>query len=133
MPEWSNKQAYDVAMSDASPEEAEAIAREIERLVGTEFTDEEGSKRVLRHEDILVVAPYNAQVRCLRNVLPPEVSIGTVDKFEGQQAPVVFFSMTTSSSEDLPRGIEFLFSRNASTSRFREPSASPMSSPGRDS
>ena len=81
-------------------------------MVGTEFTDEHGAKRALRHEDILVVAPYNAQVRCLRNVLPPKVSVGTVDTFQGQQAPVVFFSMTASSGEDLPRGIEFLFSLN---------------------
>jgi uncharacterized protein len=96
----------------SSPEEAEVIAREIERLLGTEFTDENGSRRALGHDDILVVAPYNAQVRCLRIMLPPEVQVATVDKFQGQQAPVVFFSMTTSSGNDLPRGLEFLFSPN---------------------
>ncbi len=62
--------------------------------------------------DILVVAPYNMQVRCLRDVLPAGVEVGTVDKFQGREAPIVFFSMASSSGEDVPRGLEFLFSRN---------------------
>jgi uncharacterized protein len=60
----------------------------------------------------MVVAPYNAQVRALRGGLPEGVRVGTVDKFQGQEAPVVFFSMATSSGEDVPRNLEFLFSRN---------------------
>ena len=60
----------------------------------------------------MVVAPYNAQVRRLRAGLPAGVRVGTVDKFQGQQAPVVFFSMATSSGEDVPRNLAFLFSRN---------------------
>ena len=65
----------------------------------------------------MVVAPYNDQVRLLRRRLDQtsglgEVHVGTVDKFQGREAPVVFFTMTTSSSEDMPRGPEFLFSRN---------------------
>ena len=60
----------------------------------------------------MVVAPYNAQVRRLRAGLPGSVRVGAVDKFQGQQAPIVFFSMATSSGEDLPRDIKFLFSRN---------------------
>ena len=63
-------------------------------------------------EDFMVVAPYNAQVRALRGGLPEGVRVGTVDKFQGQEAPVVFFSMATSSGEDVPRNLEFLFSRN---------------------
>jgi len=63
-------------------------------------------------EDIMVVTPYNAQVRCLRERLPEEIPVGTVDKFQGQEAAVVFFSMATSSGTDVPRNIEFLFSRN---------------------
>ena len=60
-----------------------------------------------------VVAPYNAQVRCLRAAIPdPAIKIGTVDKFQGQEAPVVFYSMASSSGEDVPRGLDFLFSRN---------------------
>jgi predicted RecB family nuclease len=94
-----------------APEEAEWIGGEIRRLLGTGFTDEHGT-RALRPQDILVVAPYNMQVRCLRAAVPEGVPVGTVDKFQGQQAPVVFFSMTSSSGEDVPRGLEFLFSRN---------------------
>jgi predicted RecB family nuclease len=93
-----------------APEEAEAVAAEIERLVGTPFWD--GGPRALRYEDVIVVAPFNAQVRCLREKLPDGVAVGTVDKFQGQQAPVVFFSMASSSGEDVPRGLGFLFSRN---------------------
>jgi len=59
-----------------------------------------------------VVTPYNAQAQELRERLPEGVAVGTVDKFQGQEAPVVFFSMATSSGEDLPRNLEFLFSRN---------------------
>ena len=60
----------------------------------------------------MVVAPYNAQVRLLRERLPAGVEVGTVDKFQGREAPVVFYSMATSSGEDVPRGLDFLFSRN---------------------
>jgi uncharacterized protein len=92
-------------------EEAEAIAAEVERLVGTPYDDGEGT-RPLRYEDVVVVAPYNAHVRCLRDKLPDAVAVGTVDKFQGQQAPVVFYSMASSSGDDVPRGLDFLFSRN---------------------
>ena len=70
-------------------------------------------ERVLEPKDVVVVAPYNAQVRCLRAAIPDErIRIGTVDKFQGQEAPVVFYSMASSSGEDVPRGLDFLFSRN---------------------
>jgi predicted RecB family nuclease len=95
----------------AAPEEAAAIAAEIERLVGTPYREDE-VERPLRHDDFIVVAPYNAHVRCLREALPAPVRVGTVDKFQGQQATVVFFSMASSSGEDVPRGLAFLFSRN---------------------
>ena len=58
------------------------------------------------------MTPYNAQVKCLSAVLPPGTRVGTVDKFQGQEAPAVIFSMATSSGDDLPRNLEFLFSRN---------------------
>ena len=70
-----------------------------------------GGERPLTLEDILIVLPYNAQVRCLKAAMP-EARIGTVDKFQGQEAPVVFFSMTSSSGDDVPRGLDFLFSKN---------------------
>jgi hypothetical protein len=76
------------------------------------FTDADGPTRTLTAADILVVAPYNMQVRCLREALPPGIEVGTVDKFQGREAPVVFFSMASSSGEDVPRGLEFLFNRN---------------------
>jgi predicted RecB family nuclease len=94
-------------------EEAAAIAAEVTALLGGgRWTDRHGEERPLTLDDILVVAPYNAQVRCLRAQLPDGARVGTVDKFQGQEAPVVFFSMTSSSGEDVPRGMDFLFSRN---------------------
>jgi predicted RecB family nuclease len=96
-----------------SPEEAERIAAEIERLLdGGRWRDRDGDWHPLTLEDILVVAPYNAQVRCLKTKLTAGARVGTVDKFQGQQAPIVFFTMATSSGEDVPRGMSFLFSRN---------------------
>jgi uncharacterized protein len=98
--------------SQSAPEEAEAIAAELERLLGRTFTDAEGKSWPLGYEDVLVVAPYNQQVRCLRNALPGGVKVGTVDKFQGQEAPVVFYSTASSSGAEIPRRLEFLFSRN---------------------
>ena len=63
-------------------------------------------------ENILVVAPYNMQVNLLQDTLPEGARVGTVDKFQGQQAEVVILSMTSSSGEDMPRGINFLFNKN---------------------
>ena len=96
----------------SSVEEADRIAAELELLIGGTFTDRDGRERRIGYDDVLVVTPYNAQVRCLRARLGPRARIGTVDKFQGQEAPIVFFSMATSSGEDLPRNLEFLFSRN---------------------
>jgi uncharacterized protein len=89
-----------------------AIRAEIDKLMGTSYVDEDDA-RTLVPEDFVVVSPYNAHVRCLRQHIPDQrIRIGTVDKFQGQQAAVVFYSMASSSGEDVPRGIEFLFSRN---------------------
>jgi predicted RecB family nuclease len=96
-----------------SAEEAAVIAEQVDGLLrsGT-FTDRDGITRPLTLDDILIVAPYNAQVRCLLSHLPDGARVGTVDKFQGQEAPIVFFSMATSTDEDVSRGISFLFSRN---------------------
>jgi len=86
---------------------------------GTLFQDADGKRSPLRLSDILIVAPYNAQVAALAERMP-DARIGTVDKFQGQEAPVVIYSMTTSSPEEAPRGMEFLYSlnrRNVATSR----------------
>jgi uncharacterized protein len=99
--------------SQQSQEEVDAIAREVRRLLdGGGFVDRAGARHRLTPSDILVVAPYNMQVRCLLNALPAGVEAGTVDKFQGRQAPIVFFSMATSSGDEIPRGLDFLFSRN---------------------
>ena len=97
-----------------SPEEAAVIADESRRASLREgrYHDCDGVTHPLEPEDILVVAPYNMQVRCLLEHLPAGVEAGTVDKFQGREAPIVFFSMATSSGENVPRDLAFLFSRN---------------------
>lgn len=101
--------------STESPEEADAIAAEIGQLLGAPWTDEHG-RRALTAADVLVLAPYNAQVALLRRRLSSAglggVRVGTVDKFQGGQAPVVFISMTVSSTDVVPRGMSFLLNRN---------------------
>jgi predicted RecB family nuclease len=97
-----------------SVEEVEVVAQIVEGLLkpGVEWFRGAGNKGPLkRREDILIVAPYNAQVSDLSARLP-DMSIGTVDKFQGQQAPVAIYSLTTSFPEDAPRGMEFLYSLN---------------------
>jgi superfamily I DNA and/or RNA helicase len=105
-----------VGNAAASPEEAERIARQIRTMRGGSWTNARGETRPLADEDFMVVAPYNAQVRRLRETLQRAgldgVPVGTVDKFQGRQAAVVFYSMATSSAEDVPRSLDFLFSRN---------------------
>jgi predicted RecB family nuclease len=99
--------------SQASPEEAEAIASACtELLAGGTVTDEHGRDRRLTAADILVVAPYNQAVTTLERCVPAGVRIGTVDRFQGQEAPVVFYAMTCSSGADAPRGMDFLLDRN---------------------
>ena len=108
------------ARSQSSWEEAGAVAHAIERLLGTAFTDADGSTRPVTPNDVLVVAPYNAQVRALSARVPAGVRVGTVDKFQGQEAPIVFVSFASSSGSDAPRGIQFAFDRhrvNVATSR----------------
>ena len=105
--------------SQSSWEEADAVAAAIRALLGTTFTDDDVT-RELAPADFLVVAPYNAQVRRLRQRVPAGVRVGTVDKFQGQEAPVVLISMASSTAEDAPRGIGFAFNRhrvNVATSR----------------
>ncbi len=96
----------------SSIEEVHAIAAGVAALVGRTWVDSDGSTRAITLDDILIVAPYNAQVLLLKAVMPDGARIGTVDKFQGQEAAVVFYSMAVSSAEDISRGIDFLFSRN---------------------
>jgi superfamily I DNA and/or RNA helicase len=71
-----------------------------------------GRETPLTLKDILVVAPYNLQVNLLRQLLPEGAQVGTVDKFQGQEAAIVIISMTTSKGTEAPRGTEFLFNPN---------------------
>jgi predicted RecB family nuclease len=102
--------------SSRSRQEAMAVAGEIAALIGREWTDRDGRRRWLTADDILVVAPYNAHVQAIRQavvkVTGRAVRIGTVDKFQGQEAPVAIYSMATSSPADAPRDIDFLYSGN---------------------
>jgi predicted RecB family nuclease len=100
------------ANGQLSREEAAEVSRAIEELVGTEYTDEHGTTRLLGLDDVLVVTPYNAQVRTIRQAVPEGVRVGTVDKFQGQEAPVVIVSLASSSGEEAPRGLGFVFNKN---------------------
>jgi predicted RecB family nuclease len=119
---------------NASDEEVEAVAALLERLLTPEarWVDEHGVERPLTPGEIRIVAPFNAQVNRLADRLQSvgraggvpcgDIPVGTVDRFQGQSAAVVIYSMTTSRPEDAPRGMEFLYSLNrfnVATSRAR--------------
>lgn len=120
-------QAHHQGNSTSSTEEAALVAEHIAALVGTPWTDFSGVTRPLTVTDFMVVAPYNAQVRTIGKVLNADprtagVPVGTVDKFQGGTAAVVFFSTAASSGADVVRGVDFLFSRerlNVAISRAR--------------
>lgn len=95
--------------ADEEVDKIDAIVKNL--LLNGSWTDAEGISHRLGLEDVLVVAPYNAQVDALRAALK-DVDVGTVDKFQGRQAPVVIYSMTASTVEDAPRGMDFLFNPN---------------------
>jgi predicted RecB family nuclease len=94
-------------------EEVDAIAALVAGLTaeGVRYRNADGEEAPLTSADLMIVAPYNAQVTALAERLPG-LRIGTVDKFQGQQAPVVIVSLTTSAPEDAPRGMDFLYSAN---------------------
>ena len=101
----------------ASKEEAEEVVRQARRHLGLKWTcAPDAGSRPLEQQDLMVVAAYNAQVHLVRKALAeaglPEVRVGTVDKFQGQEAPVVFVSMACSAVAEAPRGAEFLLNRN---------------------
>jgi predicted RecB family nuclease len=95
-----------------SPEEGDVIAEQAALLAGGTMTRPDGRTITIEEAGVMVVTPYTAQVRLLRERLPDWIQVGTVDKFQGREAAVVFFSMATSSGEDVPRNAEFLYSRN---------------------
>lgn len=95
-----------------APEEVAAIHSAAHELLTGAWTEKDGTTRPMCQSDIIVVAPYNAQVNALRDALPEGIRVGTVDRFQGQEAPVCLVSMTASSAEETPRGMDFLFSLN---------------------
>ncbi len=98
--------------SQRSEDEAREVAALYQSLLGQRWRDHQGREAAIGTDDILVVAPYNLQVNLLRRTLPDGARVGTVDKFQGQEAAVVIVSLATSSGDYLPRHIEFLYSRN---------------------
>ena len=100
------------ACSQRSEEEAALVLELITNLLEQNYRDKKGAVHSITLNDILVVAPYNMQVNLLKKTLPNGARIGTVDKFQGQEAEVVIVSMATSSGDYLPRFIEFLYSKN---------------------
>ncbi len=98
--------------TQSSEGEAALIAELMGQLLRQTWIGASGEARAMTLEDILVVTPFNMQVGLLKKHLPASARIGTVDKFQGQEAPVVLISMATSFGGDAPRGTEFLFNRN---------------------
>lgn len=98
--------------TQASDEEVRAIVAMATELQGRPFTAKNGAVRSLDWADMLFVAPYNHQVGKLKQALGDEARVGSVDKFQGQEAPVVFFSLCSSDASEAPRGIEFLFDKH---------------------
>jgi superfamily I DNA and/or RNA helicase len=98
--------------SQKSDEEVDRLNFAYRELVGQNWVNQDGDAKPVTLDDILVVSPYNMQVNLLKHVLPAGARVGTVDKFQGQQAAAVLVSMSASSGENIPRGIDFLFQPN---------------------
>lgn len=100
----------------ASPEEAARVVALVQDLVGRTFHDADESERALTSDDVIVVTPYNAQQVVVEEALAdagfPGVRVGTVDRFQGQEAVVSIVSLAASSGRDAPRGLEFLLLQN---------------------
>jgi uncharacterized protein len=95
-----------------SEKEASRLNELYRALFGQHWLDQKSQTREITTQDILVVSPYNMQVNLLKETLPAGARVGTVDKFQGQEAAVVLVSLASSSGDNIPRGVEFLFSRN---------------------
>ena len=98
--------------SQRSEEEVAVVRELVENLLTQRYRNKTGEIKPFTLQDILVVAPYNMQVNLLKRALPEGARVGTVDKFQGQEAEVAIVSMTTSNEAHMPRHMDFLFSRN---------------------
>jgi len=99
--------------TSSSNEEVDKVEDIVTQLThgNVSFINEKGEENVLTRDHIKIITPYNAQVQAIKQRLP-NLEVGTVDKFQGQEAPVVIYSVATSSIEEAPRGMSFLFSPN---------------------
>lgn len=99
--------------TNSSSEEVEKVVEIVKHITSgeTTFINEQGEQAVLTTSDIKIITPYNAQLQVIKQQLPT-LEVGTIDKFQGQEAPVIIYSVATSSLEDAPRGMDFLFSPN---------------------
>jgi uncharacterized protein len=116
-PKWPTAGAYFVPVDhdsniQISHEEIDAINSCVSDLLAGTWTNKNGVTRPLSENDIIIVAPYNAQVNALQDTLPKDIRVGTVDKFQGQEAPICLVSMTASSARESSHGLEFLLSIN---------------------
>ncbi len=98
--------------TQASDEEVAEIQRLTNELLGREFTDKSGATRPIDLSDIMFMAPYNHQVSKLKQALGDQAKVGSVDKFQGQEAPIIFLSMCASDASESPRGLDFLFDKH---------------------
>ena len=115
---------------NCAPEEAAAVAALVNGILASKATwiDRDGQEKPVTLKDIVIITPYNAQVFEIQERLPG-AHVGTVDKLQGQQAPIAIYSTATSSHADAPRGMEFLYSLNRLNSRPLARSAFASSSP----
>jgi len=81
-------------------------------LMSCQYRDKNGVTRPVTLHDMLFLSPYNHQVNRLQMLLGADAKVGTVDKFQGQEAPIVFYSLCSSEPSESPRGLEFLYDRN---------------------
>jgi predicted RecB family nuclease len=103
---------HELTAADKSQQEADAVAQLWRSVQGSTWRNHLGHEAPIGPSDVLVVAPYNAQVGLIKAALPDGARVGTVDKFQGQEAPLVIYSMTSTSADDAPRGVGFLYDLN---------------------
>jgi uncharacterized protein len=95
-----------------SEEEVSRVTEIVSELLGRDYTDKSGAARTLGIDDILIMSPYNAQVSALKRSLPDGARIGSVDRFQGQEAPVCIYSLASSYGEYGSRGLGFILDQN---------------------
>ena len=98
--------------SQKSEEECKIVKKLYNDFIGTDFIDKDQNKKKITNKDILIISPYNVQVNYLKSELDEKAQVGTIDKFQGQEAPITIISMTSSDPENLPRDKTFFFNRN---------------------